>query len=133
MSLKLAAYQGTLHFKKPERSLEKIVELLERADREQVDILCLPEGFLGGYFKDRDDAFEHAFDLKSNGFIQMLNKLQTFSATVIVGLNEREEDDLYDTAVVIEKGQLIGRYRKAYPYHNYFKPGREFPIFEKKV
>ena len=50
----------------------------------------------------------------------------------MVGFNETRDGKLYNTVAVIERGKILGRYSKAFPIMRYFKPGREFPVFEKK-
>jgi predicted amidohydrolase len=49
----------------------------------------------------------------------------------MVGFNELRGDDLYNTVALCEQGTLVGTYSKAFPVINYFKPGRECPVFEK--
>lgn len=132
MTLKVAAFQGPMVYQSFQKNIEKIIELLKISEVEDVDILCLPEGYLTGYYNSFDEALENSIDLSSSFFIEICQQFAFSKTTLLLGLNEQYQEDLYDTVVVIEEGVLKGKYRKAYPYQSYFKAGREFPVFEKK-
>lgn len=133
--LHVAAYQGSVIEKKPEKSLEKIYQVMQVAERQQVDILCMPESYLHGYLNSKEEALQFSIDLSSAEFKKLCSKFKDFShTTLLLGLNERDGGDLFNTVVVIEQGKYLGKYRKAYTYapYDYFSLGREFPVFEKK-
>ncbi|OGT62899.1 MAG: hypothetical protein A3E85_00005 [Gammaproteobacteria bacterium RIFCSPHIGHO2_12_FULL_45_12] len=133
--LTIAAYQGPIIEGNQARSTARAIELVERAEAKNVDILCLPEAYLHGYFPTRELALTHSLDLQSPAFDTLCQQFAHFKrTTLLLGLNEREGEALYNTVVVIENGACLGKYRKAYtysPYH-YYSVGREFPVFEKK-
>lgn len=104
---------------------------LARAESDGVDILCLPECFLTGYFRDPSEAAENSISLDSSLFESILADLSGFDPLLIVGLIERAQTGLFNSAVVIEKGQLIGRYRKRHLLEPAFQPGTESPVFER--
>jgi predicted amidohydrolase len=70
--------------------------------------------------------------LSGKDFLEICDQLSQGEMTVVIGLNERDGDALYNSAVVIEQGELVGRYRKSYLYKDYFSKGEEFPVFQKK-
>jgi predicted amidohydrolase len=113
-------------------NLREVVEGLERADRERVDIVCFPECFLTGYPDDADAARKGALRLDSPEIMRLLDQTGRFEAAFIVGFNELRGDDLYNTAVVVYKGHLLGKYSKCSAYQKFHKQGREFPVFEHK-
>lgn len=47
--VRVAAYQG-IPKSNFDENLQLIIENLKHADREQIDFICFPEGFLTGYF-----------------------------------------------------------------------------------
>lgn len=111
------------------------LEQTELAEKRGIDILCFPESYLHGYFANKEDAIKHAINLQSEAFSNLCKLFSKFNhTTVLLGLNELDNDGIYNTVVVIEKGQCIGKYRKAYTYspYDYYSVGRDFPIFEKK-
>jgi predicted amidohydrolase len=53
MTIKVAAFQGTPMATWEERTFQ-IRKILERADQQRCDFLCFPEGFLTGYFAEKN-------------------------------------------------------------------------------
>ena len=114
-----------------EANLAKVVSGLERADQERVQIVCFPECFLTGYQDTESDARAAAFAADSPQLMKFLDRVSRFQATAIVGYNERRGPDLYNTAVVVTKGHILGSYSKCSAYMPFHKQGREFPVFER--
>lgn len=115
-----------------EGNLKKVVAGLERADADRVDICCFPECFLTGYPDQAEAARKGAFAIDSPQMMAVLDKSSRFEAAFIVGFNELRGPDLYNTAAVIHKGHLLGRYSKCTAYMKFHTQGREFPVFEHK-
>lgn len=113
-------------------NLAKVVQGLERADRERVEIVCFPECFLTGYPDKADLARQGAFAVSSPQMMQLLDQTSHFEALFIVGFNELRGSDLYNTAAIVHKGHLLGTYSKCSAYMKFHKQGREFPVFEHK-
>lgn len=133
-TLRVASYQGPIAEREPEANLAKALEVMKQAHDSKVDILCMPESYLHGYFPTAEDTKQYAINLHSNEFSNLCEQFQPFSPTMILGLNEIDCDKIFNTAVVIEDGKCIGKYRKAYTYppYDYYSLGSDFPIFEKK-
>jgi predicted amidohydrolase len=112
-------------------NLDKVVKGLERADREHVEIVCFPECFLTGYEDTEEAVRKSAFAADSPHMMKLLDRTRRFSATCIVGHNEIRGKDLYNTAVVLHKGHVLGSYSKCSAYMRFHKQGREFPVFER--
>ncbi|MAZ43707.1 MAG: hypothetical protein CMF48_00815 [Legionellales bacterium] len=132
--LRVASYQGPIVEKEPETNLAKTFEVLKEAHNLKIDILCMPESYVHGYLDSEAEARKYSVNLQSDTFKEWCHRFKAFSPTMILGLNELENDKIYNTAVVIENGECIGKYRKAYTYppYDYYSLGNEFPIFEKK-
>jgi predicted amidohydrolase len=112
-------------------NLAKVVAGLERADKERVEVVSFPECFLTGYPDREEVARESAFALDSPQVMKLLDRTGKFEATYIVGFNEARGKDLYNTAVVVQKGHVLGTYSKCSAYMKFHKQGREFPVFER--
>ena len=112
-------------------NLAKVVAGLERADRERVQVVCFPECVLTGYPDTEAAARAAAVAADSPAFLKFLDRVAKFQATCIVGYNERRGQDLYNTAVVVTKGHVLGSYSKCSAYMPFHKQGREFPVFER--
>lgn len=131
---KVAAFQGSLKQCDVQHNLDKTIKQLENAESNQVDVLCMPESFLHGYFESKQDALKHSLDLESTEYAKFLDQFKEYrNTTLLLGINERRSDAVYNTVIVIENGRHMGQYRKAYTYppYDYFSLGRDFPVFEK--
>jgi predicted amidohydrolase len=114
-----------------EANLAKVVRGLERADKDRVEVVSFPECFLTGYPDREELARKSAFAADSPQMMKLLDKTGRFEATFIVGFNELRGADLYNTAVVVHKGHVLGTYSKCSAYMKFHKQGREFPLFER--
>ena len=113
-------------------NLGKVLEGLKKADADRVDIVCFPECFLTGYPDDAEIARRDAFTIDSPQIMELLDQSAMFEAAFIVGFNELRGSDLYNTALVVHKGHLLGHYSKCTAYMKFHRQGREFPVFEHK-
>jgi predicted amidohydrolase len=129
--VRVAAFQGKPRSKFNENILQ-IIENLKSADREQIDFICFPEGFLTGYHAEKEIAEQTALEITSSKFQSFLNQIACFNLTIIIGFNEKEDDKIFDSAAVIEQGKLIGIQRKHYLYHHYFTSDHHYSIFQSK-
>jgi predicted amidohydrolase len=111
---------------------ERVVAGLEEAASERVDVLSFPECFMTGYFRSGEQARQHSVRVDGPEIEDLLRRTAPFETTFIVGFNELRGAALYNTALVAERGALLGTYSKAFPVCDYFTPGRDFPVFEKK-
>jgi predicted amidohydrolase len=93
--------------------------------------VCFPECFLTGYPDKEELSRKSAFAVDDPRMMKLLDKTGKFEATYIVGFNELRGQDLYNTAVVVQKGHILGTYSKCSAYMKFHKQGREFPVFER--
>jgi len=63
--------------------------------------------------------------------MKLLDKTSQFDPTFVVGFNELRGKDLYNTAIVVHKGHILGTYSKCSAYMSFHKQGREFLVFER--
>lgn len=115
-------------------ALAYLAGVMQQAHLERASLLCLPEGFLQGYLTDGDAARRNALDLRSARFLELLDRLPEDAPTTVVGLIEVDGDHLYNTAVVIARRCVVGRYRKRHLLvgERCFRPGVDVPIFDVK-
>lgn len=115
-----------------EGNLRKVVQGLERMERERVEVVCFPECFLTGYPDEGELARAGAFAVDSPRMMRVLDQTSRFESTFIVGFNELRGSDLFNTAAVIHKGHLLGTYSKCSAYMKFHRQGRDFPVFTHK-
>ena len=129
--IRVGSYQITPSKRKEERKIQ-LQKALEKAALERLDFLCLPEGFLTGYYAEEKLARENSLEVGDDLFEKWLAEFKNFTTTVIVGFNERQNDNIFDSAAVIEAGKLLGIQRKHHLYYKYFASGSSFSVFENK-
>ena len=129
---RIAAAQ-TVEFREDiEAALTCVADLAARAEAAGAALLCFPEGFLQGYLTDEAAARRHALDLGSSAFAAVLARLPKSGPTIVMGLIERDDGRLFNTAIVAHRGALIGRYRKAHLLgsERIFYAGSDSRLFE---
>lgn len=131
-TVRIAAAQTKEYCDNIDGALACLVDFATRADNLGLRLVCFPEGFLQGYLTDEPSARRVALQLSSQRFSEILSELQPLRAMIVVGLIEEFEGRLFNTAVVIERGVLLGCYRKKHllPGESAFTPGTESPIFD---
>jgi predicted amidohydrolase len=101
-----------------------------QAARERVDLALFPEAYLLGHSYDRDIIARRATQI-SGGMLDMLcRRLPQGCPTMVIGGFERDGTAVFNDAIVIADGSVVGRYAKAYPNEPGVTPGTDFPIFE---
>ena len=113
----------------PDTSMSLIEQYANRATDQGVRLICFPECFLQGYLVEKEQAARHAIPLNSAAFDSVLRRLANTKPMLVFGIIEADGNSLYNTAVVIEHGQLIGSYRKTnlLPGEAHFPRGPRIP------
>jgi predicted amidohydrolase len=129
---KVAACQLPEVREDPDAALLWIEEYAHLAADEGACLVCFPECYLQGYLTDEYAARRHAIDLNSAAFAAVLRQLAHIEPTLVFGMIEVDSDRLFNTAVVVEGGRLIGRYRKTHLLagESMFHPGSACPVFD---
>lgn len=96
-----------------EENLEYVTQAIRNFDG---DLVVLPELCMCGYlFPDRNSLLAIAEEVPVGPATQTMAKLSEERGCVIVfGLAEKEEDSVYNTAVVVGNGKYLGKYRKVH-------------------
>ena len=115
-------------------TMSKLDQLTAQA--EPADLLVLPELCNSGYnFTSSEQAWQTAEEFPGGVFVEYLHSLcAKHGYHIVSGLNEREGDHLYNSAVLIGPHGYLGRYRKLHLFMNekdYFQPGdADLPVFD---
>jgi predicted amidohydrolase len=129
--MRIAAFQRFAVFDNPAQVVESLRRDLAWADRQGVDLAVFPESYLQGHAYDRSLIEERATPLDGPLLRDLLDRLSGISAMVILGLFERRSEMLFNSAVVIDRGRLLGVYAKAFPIEDGCSPGTRFPVWNK--
>lgn len=131
--MKVAAYQAPLlPSGSTDVALRLIRERVEWCESEGVEILCCPEGVLGGLADYAPRPLAFAIDVEGGQLQTALAPLASDQVTTIVGFTERAtQDRLFNSAAVFHRGSVVGVYRKLYPAINksVYAAGDQIPVF----
>jgi predicted amidohydrolase len=115
------------------QTLAMIEACAAHSQRAGVRLVCFPEAFLQGYSADPRHVAATAIDLASSAFRRMLARLDSLAPLLVLGLIERDGNAFFNSAVVIQRGVLVGRYRKVHLLKgesSTFAPGDGYPVFD---
>jgi len=129
---RIAAAQ-TVEFREDiEAALSCVADVAARAETEGASLLCFSEGFLQGYLTEETAARRNALDLASPAFEAVRSRLPKTGPMIVMGLIEVAEGRLFNTAIVVDRGAVIGRYRKMHLLdgEQMFDAGSDSRVFE---
>lgn len=117
MSVEVVALQLAARLGDVEGNLERLSRAVRDLDR-GADLIVTPELANTGYDLAEIDAHGHDLGEELDGpTVTLVRGLaEETGATIVVGMLEREDAALYDTAVVVEPAGATTRYRKSHLY-----------------
>src|SRR5262245_37950878 len=113
-------------------ALGLIRERIDWCESEGVEILCCPEGVLGGLADYATRPTDIAIEVEGGQLDAALAPLASDRVTTILGFTEIDRRGrLYNSAAVFHRGSVVGLYRKLYPAINrsVYKAGDKLPVF----
>lgn len=113
-------------FAEPEENIRRLKPLFDRVQDSR--LVILPELSNSGYnFKGYEEAFLNAEAIGKEGVFQdfLIAQAKAKNFYIVSGINEREGDKLFNTAILVGSEGVIGKYRKAHLFMN------EKDIFQK--
>ncbi len=119
---------------KREKTMQKLTGLIGRAG--DADLLVLPELCNSGYnFSGYEQAWDTSEETTKSLFIEYLvSKCKELNLYIATGFNERDRNNLYNSAVLVGPEGYVGKYRKIHLFMNekdFFKPGNVgLPLFD---
>ncbi|MGC8942152.1 MAG: NAD+ synthase [Sulfurihydrogenibium sp.] len=115
-------------------NLNKILDYTKEAEKLEADIIVFPELALTGY-PPEDLVLKQSFIEKNTEYIKRLSQ-NVGNIVVIVGFIDKQED-IYNAAAIIHKGEIKGIYHKQYlPNYGvfdekrYFQEGKKLTILQ---
>ncbi|WP_066639789.1 nitrilase family protein [Desulfolucanica intricata] len=130
--IKIAVVQMQAVAGEIEKNLEKIVEFVNQAAAQKVDIICFPELCIQGYNRGR--AYLMAEIIPGESSQKISHLAQDKKMTVLVGIAEKSKNDMpYITQLVAFPDGTLKKYRKTHlgkSERSYFTAGNDFPIFK---
>lgn len=117
----------------PSAALDIMLRFAKEAEDKKVDLLLFPECFLTGYILSEEYVRDYSYDFESEQFAAILKRLEHVKTVLVFGVSEKKSGKLYNSAVVVNQGEIVGVYRKTHlidPNELFYTPGSEYPIFE---
>lgn len=108
-------------------NIARITDLVLRAEAEKVQVVCFPELSITGY-TCADLFYQHQLLSDAENALRDLQKLTfSISAVIIVGMPLRIQHQLFNVAVVVQNGRILGVVPKVnLPNNNEFYEKRWF-------
>lgn len=125
--VKVAAAVPYVHVADCYYNIERIGEMVHQADAQGVEIVTFPELSITGY--TCGDLFLQPFLLQeaNSALCKLAEETADTSALIIVGMPIRVEEKLFNSAVVLQKGRILGAIPKTYlPNYREFQEKRWF-------
>lgn len=128
--MRVAAYQAPLLAAGSMDALGRIREQVQRCEDGGTTVLCCPEAILGGLADYSDPPSAAAVEV--DRLDAWLAPLASDTVTTIVGFTELAEGGrLHNSAAVLQRGSVVGVYRKLHPARNrsVYEAGSRIPVF----
>jgi len=125
--VRLAAAAPRVHIAQPDLNAERTIALARRASEEGAALVVFPELGLSGY--SIEDLFHQqaVIDGVLGGVERIVAESESLAPVVVVGAPVRAESGLFNAAVVIHRGRVLGAVPKTYlPEYREFYEKRHF-------
>ena len=113
----------------PQTNIERMTALAKAADEEGAAVCLFPELGITGY--SNEDLFHQSalLDQTRSSLSDFLEKTGGFGSVFIVGAPLKQDDALYNCAVVIHEGSILGVVPKSYlPNYREYYEKRQFTV-----
>jgi NAD+ synthase (glutamine-hydrolysing) len=111
----------------PQKNIIEIISLIEEAYQKEVSVIVFPELAITGY--SASDLFfqQTLYEAQNHAVESMLIATQDIDTIAIIGMALLDANRLYNTAIVVQKGKILGIIPKSYiPNNKEFYEKREF-------
>lgn len=138
MSFKVSQIQLDIVYKNPKRNRERITKLIEKATKENPDIIIFPETWTTGYSEEIFHNIDKYAETEDGESVTILRELaKKYNVWFVSGsIIEKDGKGIYNTIFLIDrKGNIVGKYRKMHLYSAMdediaFKNGIDMPVFD---
>jgi NAD+ synthase (glutamine-hydrolysing) len=121
--VRVAAAVPRMRIGEPEFNAERTLELAARASREHASVVIFPELGMSGY--SIDDLLHQTalLDAVVGALERVVSESASLSPVIVVGAPLRFEHGVFNTAVVIHRGRVLGVVPKSYlpEYREYYE------------
>jgi NAD+ synthase (glutamine-hydrolysing) len=131
---RLAAAIPLVHLSDPAANAAAVVELAGRAAAEGAAVVAFPELCLTGYSNEDLIQQRSLLDAARSGLEEVVARSRDWSSVLVVGAPLVVDARLYNTAVVVHRGSVLGVVPKSYlPNYREFYEKRQFSAAREAV
>lgn len=132
--MKVGAAQISIDHGEKEGNLSTILATLEKAARVGIRIVVFPECSLTGFvYNSAQDALQLAESVPGESTYKIERRCSQLGIAAVVGLLEKDNGRLHNTAALIGPEGYIGKYRKTHTLvlgvDRFASPGDNLPVF----
>jgi NAD+ synthase (glutamine-hydrolysing) len=111
----------------PAKNAEEVIKLIQEAHTKEVSVVVFPELTLTGYTASDLLLNQTLIASQNEALNYILNNIKNLNTIAIIGIAVLEADRLYNCAVVVQSGKLLGVVPKSYlPNKKEFYEKRQF-------
>jgi predicted amidohydrolase len=124
---------------KMEVNHRRLNNILKDIEKEAVDVVVTPEGFLDGYVSTeksvkKEDMIGYAIDPQTSDYSRSVSRwARQNKAWVIYGCTRKAADGVFNTALIYNRrGLLVGKYDKLHlqTHDHKYTPGKHLHVYE---
>jgi len=137
--VKIACVQMNPKVGEKENNIKKSVTMINEAAKNGANLIVLPELANSGYvFNSREEAFELSEEIpKGKTTKAWMDAAAKNNVYIVAGINERDNNLLYNSSVIVGPDGYIGTFRKVHLWNEenlFFEPGNlGFPVFKTPI
>lgn len=128
--LRVAAFQRAPIFDNAPQILRVLRKDLTWCNENDIHLAIFPECYLQGYATDVGIVSRRAVEVQSDLISQLRRLTEGFKTEVVLGFIERRNDRIFNTAMVVSDGSLVGSYSKRHPNEPAFEAGDTYSVFD---
>ncbi|MDF1540942.1 MAG: acyltransferase [Candidatus Thorarchaeota archaeon] len=118
-----------------DHNLQQLKDILRQATKAEVEVLVLPELANSGYaFDTMEEVEESAESIPKGAYSKQLIRWSRNGRMVVAGINEKFDEQYFNSAGIFAEGNLLDIYRKVHLFNKekqWFSPGPiEPPVVE---
>lgn len=111
----------------PRKNADEVLSLIEEAHKQEVSVIVFPELTLTGYTASDLLLNQTLIGIQNDSLLFILRNIKSINTIAIIGIALFEADRLYNCAVVIQNGKILGIVPKSYlPNKKEFYEKRQF-------
>ncbi|MBQ2775839.1 MAG: NAD(+) synthase [Clostridia bacterium] len=125
--VKTAAVSPRVTVANPDKNVDKMIEVIEKAAQTGAQVIALPELCISGYSCGDLFSQDRLIEACEKALKKLLLKTADIAALCVVGMPVRACSRLYNCAVVFQSGKLLGVVPKSFlPNYNEYDEKRHF-------